>query len=201
MTPERMAALVARWVRLYTRGLPAAVAQRRIDEVGADVHDHIAHERSRGMDDTRIARSVGSRMMRGLLADASWRGAHTRAAGTSTEDTMRPRKTLARPALRVLLGVAVVLAVPAIGMLVSDNVNWGPGDFVGAGILLALVGVTIELAISRSGNVVASAGIALLGVAAAVFGNADDAPGLVLIGLLLIAGAAAMAARVVQRSR
>ena len=48
MTPERMAGLVARWVRLYTRDLPAPVAQRRIDEIDADLHDHIAHERAAG---------------------------------------------------------------------------------------------------------------------------------------------------------
>jgi hypothetical protein len=42
MTPERMAELVARWVRLYTRDLPTPIAQRRVDEIGADLHDHIA---------------------------------------------------------------------------------------------------------------------------------------------------------------
>ena len=37
MTPERMGELVARWVRFYTRDLPASVAQRRIDEIDADL--------------------------------------------------------------------------------------------------------------------------------------------------------------------
>jgi hypothetical protein len=74
VTPERMAKLVARWVWLYTRGLPAATAQRRADEIGADLHDHIAHERGRGTGDRRIALGVLSRMVRGLAADASWRG-------------------------------------------------------------------------------------------------------------------------------
>jgi hypothetical protein len=44
MTPERMAGLVARWARFYTRNLPAPIAERRIDEIDADVHDHIAHD-------------------------------------------------------------------------------------------------------------------------------------------------------------
>ena len=47
MTPERMAALVARWVRLYTRNVPPPIAERRIDEIDADLHDHVAHERAR----------------------------------------------------------------------------------------------------------------------------------------------------------
>ena len=48
MTPERMAALVAWWVRRYTRNLPAPIAERRIGEIDADLHDHIAHERAGG---------------------------------------------------------------------------------------------------------------------------------------------------------
>ena len=73
MTPERMAALVARWVRFYTRGLPTPIAQRRIDEIDADLHDQIAHERAAGTSDRRIALSILSRMVRGLAADTSWR--------------------------------------------------------------------------------------------------------------------------------
>ena len=73
MTPERMAALVARWVRFYTRNLPPPVAQRRIDEIDADLHDHIAHERGHGTSDRRIALSIAARMVRGLAADAAWR--------------------------------------------------------------------------------------------------------------------------------
>ena len=78
MTPERVVRLVGRWVRFYTRELPAPVAQRRVDEIGADLHDHIAHERARGTSDRRIALRIFSRMVRGLAADASWRGHHTR---------------------------------------------------------------------------------------------------------------------------
>jgi hypothetical protein len=65
MTPERPAGLVARWVRFYTRELPAPVAQRRVDEIDADLHDHIAHERSRGPTDRRIALSIG-------VSDGPW---------------------------------------------------------------------------------------------------------------------------------
>ncbi|HEX5828730.1 MAG TPA: hypothetical protein VFY23_14480 [Candidatus Limnocylindrales bacterium] len=38
MTPERTARLVGRWVRWYTRRLPAPVAGRRAREIEADVH-------------------------------------------------------------------------------------------------------------------------------------------------------------------
>ena len=68
MTPERMARLVVRWARFYTRRLPPEIAQRRVDEIQADLHDHIAHEREQGMGDRRIAVSVLARMLRGLAA-------------------------------------------------------------------------------------------------------------------------------------
>jgi len=58
-------------VRFYTRELPTPIAQRRVDEIGADVHDHIAQERARGTSD-HIALSILSRMARGLIADVSW---------------------------------------------------------------------------------------------------------------------------------
>ena len=51
MNPERVAGVVARWVRFYTRNLPAPVASRRVEEIDADLHDHLAHERENGVKD------------------------------------------------------------------------------------------------------------------------------------------------------
>jgi hypothetical protein len=76
MTPELAARLVGRWVRSYTRGLPEGAAGRRVEEIDADVHDHIAHERGAGTGERRIALGVLSRAVRGAPADASWRSAH-----------------------------------------------------------------------------------------------------------------------------
>ncbi len=76
MTPERVARLVAWWVRWYTREVPAPVARRRTDEIDADLHDHIAHDRAQGLGDRRIALSILSRLVRGVDADASWRSRH-----------------------------------------------------------------------------------------------------------------------------
>ena len=85
MTPERMAELVARWVRFYTRDLPTPIARRRIDEIDADLHDHIAHDRAHGTGDRRIALSIAARMVRGMAADASWRGRMTPHSSTRKE--------------------------------------------------------------------------------------------------------------------
>jgi len=187
MTPERMAELVAGWVRFYTRDLPAAVAQRRIEEIDADLHDHIAHERAQGISDRRIARGIASRMVRGLAADAAWRGRQTR------EGTMN--KALYRSAARVALGVAVILLVPLVATLVTEGEGWSVGDFIAAGVFLAAIGVVIELAVKRVGNLALAIGIAVVGVLAGVAGEADDAPGLVLLGIVLIVSACALGIR------
>jgi len=203
MTPERMAELVARWVRFYTRDLPIPIAQRRLDEIEADLHDHIAHERAHGTSERRIALGIASRMIRGLAADAAWRGHQVKVAArpSSREETMKANNTLLRSAVRVALGVALILSLPLVAMLISDDVVWSLADFAVAGVLLAAIGVALELAVRKAGNLATALGIAAVGVAAAMFGEADDAPGLVLLGILLIASACALGVRTAQRSR
>jgi hypothetical protein len=202
MTPERVAALVARWVRLYTAGLPALVTDRRIEEINADLRDHIAHERSLGTRNGRIALGIASRMMRGAVADVTWRGHQTRAARTrSTKEQTMETFDLGRSALRVTTVVLAVLAIPLIGMALSDEVAWSVADFIAAGVLLSIIGVSLELAARRSGNVLIGGALAGLGVAAAGVGEVDDAPGLVILGALLVAGGGAIAYRRMQRTR
>ena len=188
MTPERMAELVARWVRFYTRKLPPPVAQRRIDEIDADLHDHIGHERAHGTEDRRIALSIAVRMLRGLAADVSWR-------------RRKMSRTAYRPAVRVALATAFILLLPLVAMQITDEVEWGLFDFVFAGVLLGGAGLLLHrLAAGRAGNVVYQAVAGALGVTAIVLGEADDAPGLVAFGGLLILATVALAVRTAQRS-
>ena len=187
MTPERMAELVARWVRFYTRNLPAPIAQRRIDEIDADLHDHIAHGRAHATKDWRIALSIAARMVRGLAADASWRRQKT-------------SKTAHRSAVRVALATAFILLLPLVAMQITDEVDWGVADFVFAGALLGGTGLLLQLAVRKPGNIAYRVAATAIGVAAIVFGEADDAPGLVLFGGLLILGTVALAVRTPQRS-
>lgn len=137
MSPESVTQLTARWVRFYTRELPTAIAQRRVREIGADMHDHIAHERSRGKSDGRIALGILSRMIRGLTADVSWRRS------------------------QLLRGDAVKSFVAILATALS---------------------------------------VAAIGVVAIMYGEADDAPGLMLLGILLIVGAFALGVRTAQRA-
>jgi hypothetical protein len=185
MTPERMASLVARWVRFYTHGLPGSVAERRIGEIEADLHDHVAHERARGIAEQRIALGIAARMLRGLAADLSWRGEMIRSA--------------VRSAVRVVLVTAFVLLLPLVAMRRSDGVDWSVADFVLAGSLLGGTGLLCELAVRQPGRLAYRVVASVIGVAAIVLGEGDDAPGLVLFGCLLILGTAALAARTALR--
>jgi hypothetical protein len=153
MTPERMAELVARWVRFYTRELPTPIAQRRINEIDTDLHDHIAHERAHGTGDWRIALSILSRMVRGLAADASWRGQHAKAitARPPGKRTRKPR-TARQSALRVAIATALVLSLPLLAMQITDEVVWDLADFAVAGVLLGGTGLIRELAARKARN-------------------------------------------------
>jgi hypothetical protein len=198
MTPERTAEVVARWVRFYTRNLPPPIAQRRIDEIDADLHDHVAHERGRGTGDRRIALSIAARMVRGLPADAAWRGQMVAHSQIAKEVEMH--RPASRSALRVALVTAVVLLVPLVANLLTDGTGWSVADFVFATVLLAGTGALLELAARKPRSIAYRAAAAGIGVAAIVFGEADDAPGLVLFGGLLILGAVALTVRIAQRS-
>jgi hypothetical protein len=193
VTPERTAGLVARWARFYTRNLPPAIAGRRTDEIDADLHDHIAHERAHGTTDRRIALDIAARMLRGLAADVSWR--------QQARKGMTMSKTANRPAVRIALVTALILLVPLVAMQFTDEVDWGVADFVAAGVLLGGAGLLLQqLAARKAVGFVYPAVAAALGVLSIVFGEADDAPGLVLFGLLLIVATGAMTVRTLRRS-
>jgi hypothetical protein len=126
MTPERVAALVARWVRFYTRDLPPRVARRRVGEIDADLHDHIAHERDSGASDWRIAVGVLSRMVRGVAADIAWRAERVEAITDrpSTAGGSQPMNTTAyRFALALALATVLFLlwGAAAMGLIGAEG--------------------------------------------------------------------------------
>src|SRR6185503_7637279 len=160
VTPERIASLVAWWVRRYTRGLPAPVAERRTGELYADLHDQIEHDRAHGVRDRRIAWSLVSRALRGVPDDLSWRRRQPRATSG-----------FRRSAVRVGVVVVAFLSVPFVAAFFTGSVVWSPADFLAAGILLAVVGAGLELAVKRAGGRGLPVGMAAAGVAVAIFGN------------------------------
>ena len=107
---------------------------------------------------------------------------------------------LTRSAVRVSAFVFAVLAIPFIGMAISNEVKWSITDFVLAGLLLGIIGICIEAAFRRRGNLWVAGTVAALGVAAAAIGEIDDAPGLVLLGAMMIAAGGAVVGRRLQRT-
>jgi len=153
-------------------------------------------ERSLGTSERRIALGLASRMARGALADLAWRRQQGRVVRRlSSKEEAVERFTLARSVVRVGAGVLALLAVPLVGTALSDEVDWTLADFVVAGVLLAIIGTSFELAARRSGTVLLGGAIVGLGVAAAALGEIDDAPGAVLLGALLASGGAAVVYR------
>jgi hypothetical protein len=181
MTPERATKLVARWVRFYTRDLPAPIAERRRGEIDADLHDHIAHDRARGTSDRRIAAGILSRMARGLPADAAWHDRHASGSRLGT-----------RSIVRVALTTGLILLIPLVAMQFSRGWDWGPGDFVVIGTLLAVAGLVLELAAK---NLRCRAATTAIGVVAIGWGMAADGRHLMAFGLLLIGATVALSLR------
>ena len=112
---------------------------------------------------------------------------------------MKKQKTARRSAVRVALATAFILLLPLVAMQFTDEVAWGVADFVFAGILLGGTGLLLELATRKPGKVAYRVAALAIGLAAIAFGEADDAPGLVLFGGLLIVGTVALTVRTAQR--
>ncbi|QNA90984.1 hypothetical protein G4G28_06560 [Massilia sp. Dwa41.01b] len=66
--------------------------------------------------------------------------------------------------VRVGFATAVILCIPAIAMLFTKEVNWGPGDFLVAAVLLGGTGLGLEFATLRlaTGKSRVFAGMAIL---------------------------------------
>jgi hypothetical protein len=197
VTPERASRLVERWVRLYTRQLPTAIAERRLEEIEADVHDHTAHERALRTSDRRIGLSILSRMARGIPADLSWRR-HVRPV---EGDFVKPFVTVLAAAL-VVAAIALVLDSPALVLLSIAMIAVDILGVFALGLRTAQRGDFVKPFVAI---VAAALFVAAIGVTAIVFGERGDAPGLVLLGIVMITsvvvGAFALGIRTAQRSR
>lgn len=196
MNPERAADLVTRWVRLYTRGLPHPVAERRRDELRADLDDHLAHDRSHGVGEARIAIAILSRMVRGMPDDLAWRR------------HMQPTRGDHMKLFVGLVGAALATGALAL-VLDSPLLVLAAVAVLGVAALIALaLGVRSAQRVGAVGPFIvtlgAGLGVAATAVAAIVIGERGDAPGLILLGVAMVAtvvvGAFALGMRTAQRS-
>ena len=106
-----------------------------------------------------------------------------------------------RSVLRVALVTALVLLAALVANVLSDGASWSAADFLLAAVLLIGAGLLLELAAAHPRSVALRIAGVVLGAAAIAAGEADDAPGLVLFGLVVIAIVAAVTVGAARRGR
>jgi hypothetical protein len=81
--------------------------------------------------------------------------------------------SLSQSARRAGLTAALLLLIPAAAMLLTGEVNWGPGDFLVAGALLFGAALAWRLTVARTGELAYRLGmaIAILALLLLVWGN------------------------------
>jgi hypothetical protein len=134
--------LSQRWVRLYTRGLPAETRVARRDEIASDVFEQRA---SNGASERGVRMSIAGRTLRGIPGDLMWRFEEGRAM-SQQQRALSARPTGIRAAwatvtqswftpLAVLVGVINVLF--ALFVILDGNGKM-PGQAIGP-VLLCLL--------------------------------------------------------------
>lgn len=114
-----------------------------------------------------------------------------------------------RPAVRLGLVVTCLLILPLLAMQVTDEVAWGPMDFVVAGVLLFGTGLLYQAAARKAGRNVqrvavgVALGAALLlvwsNIAVGLIGSEDDPANLMYLVVLAVGMAGATLARLRPR--
>jgi hypothetical protein len=98
--------------------------------------------------------------------------------------------------LHIILGAAIPLFVPFIGMQVSSEWNWGPGDFVFAWLLFAGAGFAYKFVTAKAGNKAyrIGAGLAIgtalvitwVNLAVGIIGSEDNPANLLYLGVIAV---------------
>jgi hypothetical protein len=137
-----MSSFSERWVRLYTRGLPADVVDARGDEIASDVFEQRVNN---GASERGVRMAIAGRTLRGLAGDLMWRFEEGRAV-KQQERALSVRPTGLRAAwatvtqswftpLALLVGVFNVLGALFV---ILDAEGKMPGQAIGTVLLLLL---------------------------------------------------------------
>lgn len=115
------AQLVRRWLRLYSRGLPAQIKERRQDEIEADLWDESAEAGFVGAPDASLAWQRLVRLATGAPADIAWRLEVGRGFDGEGSHSMIASR---RDVLWSLLGVVLSALFVWGGLTMSSAPNW-----------------------------------------------------------------------------
>jgi hypothetical protein len=184
---ERTINRYRRWYRTLLRLHPRAHRERFAESMEQTFHD-LCRERA----------ATG----KGLLGFAMWLFLET-STGIIKENA-RSIMTHNKNIVRIAIGTGLILMIPLIAMQVSDEWNWGPLDFVFAGILLFGTGLVFDLVARKCSTIAYRAAVAiacvtgflLLWVNAAVgFIGDEDAANAMYLGVLAVGFIGALLAR------
>lgn len=99
-----------------------------------------------------------------------------------------------RSILRIAFGTALLLLVPLVAMLLTDEVNWSPADFVVAGFLLFGTGLAYERVARKGGSTAYRAATAVtmvtallliwMNLAVGLIGDEENPANLMYVGVL-----------------
>ncbi|AXV08187.1 hypothetical protein DVS28_a3514 [Euzebya pacifica] len=145
---DRAERLVLGWAQVYTRGLSADAAERRLGGLQSDCHEQRCWGDEVGASPVAVATSMVARTLAGMPADLLWRRtAHATARDRSRitrGETMRMVKTYWWLALAVVVGlleVALGVALP----LEEQNTGALIGGIVIAGLgLVSIAGIAVR---------------------------------------------------------
>ncbi|GHO46053.1 hypothetical protein [Ktedonospora formicarum] len=109
----------------------------------------------------------------------------------------------------IVLVTALILLLPLVAMLFTDEVSWGPVDFAVAGVILIGTGLTYELITRKASNIVyrLALGLALAtasflvwaNLAVGLIGSEGELANLMYIGVLAVGIIGSLIARFQSR--
>lgn len=136
MSAERSAALVRRWVGLYTLGLPPEVKQRRRDEIDDDLWCQLRDATEAGRNDGSLAGEIVMRLVLGLPADISWRATQRRKSPTFVAPERSPTMDTRAVVLLSFVG-GICWAIWPIPQAIVGR-EWPAGEPISAVLLLSV---------------------------------------------------------------
>lgn len=106
---RRIVRWVLAWCALYTRGIPAAAAEGRRDELASDLFEQASWGDENALAPKRVAAVIAGRSIRGVVSDLLWRRGALRDAALEADTARVPALRRDMIALAVVLTVATVV--------------------------------------------------------------------------------------------
>jgi hypothetical protein len=126
-------AAVIWWVNVYTRSLPARLAQDRRDELLSDLYEQLVDGERRMLSRGSVDRAIASRALRGMVADITWsRKQHQRKEKALSTPQATPQSAGDPATIRLSsVGWAVLALLAVIGLATSitELVEYGGNRF------------------------------------------------------------------------